>query len=161
MRPSSRTYLSSSETSEKSATVMTASQALGNFFEHHFGGSAADRLDAGIACHSFDRAFADEADAAMELQAVIHHGVDEVAAIGLGHRHFAGDVVALRIAPGGSVDELPSGFDLGRTHGDALANGLLLPQRRAERLPRLEIVDGQIERSLRLAHRHRADHGAL
>src|SRR5690242_18297847 len=116
MRPSSRIYLSSSETSEKSATVMTTSQALGDFFEHHLGGAAADRLDAGIARHPFDRAFAHEADAAMELQAIIHHGVDEIAAIGLGHRHFARDVVALRIAPGGSVDELPSGLDLGRAH---------------------------------------------
>src|SRR5260370_5583136 len=120
MRPSSRTYLSSSETSENSATAMTApSQALGDFFEHHLGGAAADRLHAGIARHPLDRAFAHEADAAVELQAVIHHGIDEIAAIGLGHRHFAGDVVALRIAPGGGIDELPPSLDLGRSHGDA------------------------------------------
>src|SRR5262244_1929772 len=103
MRPSSRTYRSSSVMSAKSATSMTASQALGDFFEHHLGGAAPDRLDAGIARHPLYRTFAHEADAAMELQAVIHHGVDEIAAIGLGHRHLSRNIMSLRIAPGCGV----------------------------------------------------------
>jgi len=91
------------------------SQALGHFFEHDFGSAAADRLDAGIARHALDRAFTHESDSAVELQAVGHHRIHKVAAVGFRHRHFAGDVVTLRIAPGRSVEELPSGLDFGVT----------------------------------------------
>src|SRR5579859_6056421 len=71
-------------------------QPFGDFLEHHLGGAAADRVDAGVAHHSLDGAFADIAETAMELLAVIHHLVDQLAAIGLDHRDLAHAFLAAR-----------------------------------------------------------------
>ena len=59
------------------------------------------------------------------------------------------------------IDELPPGLDLRGEHREALPDALLLVERPAEGLPRRHVIDREIERGLRLAHRHRADHGAL
>src|SRR5579863_4103474 len=137
------------------------SEAFRHLLQHHLGGAAADGLDARVARHALDRAFAHEAHAAMELHAVIDQRVDELAAIGLQHRHLAGDVVALGVAPRGGIDELAPGFELGRAHGETLTDRLLVPERPAEGLARLQVGERQLERRLRLAHRHGADDDAL
>src|ERR1700692_3952230 len=104
-----------------------SSKSLGDLFEHHFRDAAADRLDAGVARHALDGAFAHETHAAVKLHAIVHHGVDQLAAIGLHHRNLAGDVVTRRVAPGGGIDELASGLDLGRAHRQTLPDRLLVP----------------------------------
>ena len=97
----------------------------------------------------------------MELDAGIHDFVDQLAAIGLDHRDLARRVEAPGVEPGGVVDELAPGLDLGGEHGELLADRLLLPERGAEGRAGADIVDRQLDRGLRLAHRHGADHRAL
>src|ERR1700723_2153967 len=135
--------------------------ALGDFLEHPLGGPAADILHAGVARHPLDRALAHKAHAAVELHAIVHDFVDELTAIRLDHRHFAGGVDALRVEPGGVIDKLTPGFDFGRQPCEPLANGFARPQWRTEGLARAHIVEREIECGLRLAHRHRADGDAL
>ena len=66
-----------------------------------------------------------------------------------------------RVEPGGVIDELAAGLDFRRKPREPLADGFTRPQRRAEGLARAHIVEREIERRLRLAHRHRADGDAL
>src|SRR6266478_2663641 len=92
-------------------TRFSAQHPLGDLLEHHLGGAAADRVDARVAHHAFDGALADIAEAAMELLAVIHHVVDQLAAIGLHHRDLAHAILAARIAPRGGIEQLASRRD--------------------------------------------------
>src|SRR5690242_9199983 len=85
-----------SATSSETAAILT-SHSLRDFLEHHLGGAAADGVHARVARHALDGRLAHVAHAAMELQAVVHHLVDELAAVGLHHRHFLHAVLALRI----------------------------------------------------------------
>src|SRR5260221_13207468 len=128
MRPWAAVYLSSSDIREGFDTSMAMpSKPLGDFLKHDFRGAATDCLYAGVSCHSLDGAFAHEAHPAMKLHAIVHHGIDQFAAIGLHHRDFAGHIVALRVAPGGGIDELTAGFHFGCAHRDALPDCLLVP----------------------------------
>ena len=68
---------------------------------------------------------------------------------------------AARVAPGDGINQLAARFDLGRALRKPLANGLFVPQGRAERFARLHVIDREIQRGLRLAHRHGGDHDAL
>src|SRR3546814_2427946 len=55
---------------------------------HDLGGTAADRVDAGVACHALDLAVAQVTGTAMELHAVIGDGIDQFAAERLDHREI-------------------------------------------------------------------------
>src|SRR5262245_49460518 len=100
---------------------------LGDFFEHHLGRAAADILDARIARHALDGALAHETHAAVKLHAIVHDFVDELAAIGLDHGHFAGGVDSLGIEPGGVIDELTAGLDFRCEPCEALTDAFARP----------------------------------
>src|ERR1700728_2973884 len=118
-------------------------------------------MRARIACHALDGALAHKAHAAMKLKARVHDLVDEFAAKGLDHRNFLRGVDPLRVEPGGVIDELPAGRDLAREHGEALTDCLLVPKRSTESFPGPDIIERELDRGLRFAHRDRADHGSL
>jgi hypothetical protein len=60
-----------------SADAAAGSQPLCHLLEHHLGGAAADGLHAGIPRHALDDRTVHVAHAAVELQTVVHHLVDE------------------------------------------------------------------------------------
>ena len=98
-------------------------EPLRDFFQHHLGRAAADRLHAGIARHALDRRFAHVTHAAMELQGGVHHLVHQFAAVGLGHRDFARAVDALRVEEGRGFYAIMSNFQNERTVIGAMAMG--------------------------------------
>src|ERR1700722_18573636 len=98
MRPSSATYLSSSEIPELvDPSMARPSKPLGNFFQHDFRGATPDGLDTGIACHSLNGTYPNESHPAMKLDAVVHHRIHQFAAVGFHHRDLASHVLALCI----------------------------------------------------------------
>src|SRR6267378_8067928 len=72
-------------------------QPLRDLFQHHLGGAAADRLHARVARHALDGRLAEIPRTAVELQAVVHHFVHQLAAVGLHHGHFFHAVLALGV----------------------------------------------------------------
>src|SRR5947209_10004033 len=67
----------------------------------------------------------------------------------LGHRDLAHRVLAVLEAPRGRVDELPRGLDLRRHLGELVADDLEVPDRAAERLALLGVLEGAVEAALR------------
>jgi hypothetical protein len=97
----------------------------------------------------------------MELDALVERAVDQLAAVGFHHRYFLDAVAPLRVEPGGVVDEAAARLDLGGEAGQALTDGLLVPERRAEGLASLHVIERDLQRFGRFAERHGAQRDAL
>ena len=97
----------------------------------------------------------------MKLLAGVKHLVDQLARQRLEHRHLLHDVNPLRHGPGAVVHELAGGAGFGVQHGDAVADGLLVPQGATKGLAAAHMVQRELDGAGAVAHRHRTQRDAL
>ena len=97
----------------------------------------------------------------MELNAVIHDLIHDLAAPGLHARHRLHIVLASVVHPGRVIHRRANGIDLGLVHRHALANGPQVEKVTTKRLALLGVGVGHVDRSLRSTNTHTHKHHAL
>ena len=91
----------------------------------------------------------------MELLASVNHLVGQLPGQCLQHRNLAYAVALLAGKPAAVIQKLARGVGLRFEHRQALADHLLVEQHTAESLALFDVLDGELERGQRIAHRHR------
>src|SRR6266576_5735773 len=110
--------------------------------------SLADLADLGVPHHALDRVLGGVAVPAMQLHGLGRGAHAQLGRIELGHRRFLLKRVALLLEPGGVVDELFRGLDLGRHVGEREMHALEARDRPAELLAGGRIRQTLVQRSL-------------
>ena len=101
-----------------------------------------------------------DADAAVQLHAVLDELGEVVADVGLGRADRAGGRVVLLVVPGRDVGDRVTRFEPHLHVGEAVLDLLIRRQRPAEGVPVERPVEREVERDLRRAHHLRALHHA-
>src|SRR5438445_12705600 len=92
-----------------------------------------------------------EADGAQELVRPSRHRLTGRAGIGLGHGDIRGGPATLLHLPGGAIEKIARALDIAQQVGAGMLDGLKRPERPAELLARLGMLDAELEDMLSAA----------
>src|SRR5262245_35718814 len=121
--------------------------------EHDLVGAGPDPVEADVAVGALDLVLLHVAVAAVDLDALVGDLAGDPRGVELCLRDLTHRVLAVGVAPGGRVGELPGGLDLGRHLGELVADHLEVADRAAEGLALLRVVQGALEHALGARHR--------
>src|SRR4051812_13526021 len=116
--------------------------------EHDLVGPGADPVQPQVAPGPLDLVLTHVTGAAEDLQALVGHRAAHLGGVQLGHRDLAHGVLAVGEAPGGGVDELTRGFDLGRHRRELVADDLEVADLAPERLALERVGERAVEGAL-------------
>src|SRR5712691_6390476 len=151
-----RTSASSAGTSTEAGALQSACatstvlepEQLADHHALHLVRAFADLQDLLVAVEPRDRVLLHETVAAVDLERGVGGAVREQARVELRLCSGEAEVLALIFEPGGAVDELASGFDLGCHIGERELHRLELRDRPAELLPLFRIREREVVRAL-------------
>src|SRR5262249_39469437 len=125
--------------------------------EHDLVRAGADPVEARVAIGALDLVLLHVPVAAMDLDRLVGDLLHDARAIELRLRDLAHRVLAVGVAPGGRIDHLLRGLDLHRHLGELVADRLEPPDRAAEGLALLGVLERALEDAL--GARDAADRG--
>src|SRR3954467_11947526 len=134
--------------SERSRTGVLQPVRTSDDVEHDLVRAGADPVQPQVAPRPLDLVLAHVAGPAVDLQALVRDLAAHLRRVQLGHRDLAHRVLAVGEAPGGGVDELARGVDLGGQGGELVADPLEVPDLAAERPPLERVGQRAVERPL-------------
>src|SRR3954465_14278862 len=120
--------------------------------EHDLVGPGADPVQAHVAPDALDPVLTHVAGAAVDLDALVGDLHGDARGVQLGHRDLTHRVFAVGEAPGGRVDELAGGLDLGRHLGELVPGARDPADRPADRGALERVGQRLVERALSACH---------
>src|SRR6187551_742073 len=116
--------------------------------EHDLVRARADPVEAHVAVGALDLVLLHVAVAAVDLDALVGDLAGDARGVELALGDLADRVLAVGVAPGGRVGELPRRFDLGCHLGELVADHLEVADRAAEGFALLSVLEGAVEHAL-------------
>src|SRR3989441_9589145 len=141
--------------------VSLLEKPLGDDLFHHLGGARGNGPEPHVAEEALHGELPHVAVAAVELDRLVRDPVGHLGAEELGHGDLGDAVPPGIVEPRRVVHQMPRGLDLRGHLGHPMPEGLLVAQRAAEGVARLEVSPGVLERLGRARERQHRGHDAL